>query len=318
MITQLPGLLILSEMNAKNSRTASQPIIVRTIETERSGIRSFAVSRCALGYVLSGSKHIYTGDISHEAGPGDIFFLSKGTHYIEEAPAPRKAFEQIIFFYSPQQLARIISQLSVNHRIDMRIHHSCEDCHGQDHVIAKGWDALKPFFSAAAKHLRDGLFARDQTAEMLKLTELIYHVVSQPDCCLRTRVLGSTDPEKEFFERSAYDYVFSDIDLEDLARSNNRSLTSFKKVFKSYFNDPPHRWVVRQRLMHSRLLLISTNRPVAQIGVECHFPNTSHFIKLFGKEFGMTPAAYRRKYSSDISRRTEQTELEEAGVGMKR
>ncbi len=299
-------------MNAIDNRSVRQPVIVRTTETERPGIRSFDFSRCALGYVLSGRKYIYMGDRCREAGPGDIFFLSKGTHYIEEVPEGRKPFEQIVFFYSPQQLARIVSQLSVNHRIDVRIHHSCEECCGRSYVIAHGWDALKHFFNATNQHLRGGLFARDQTAEVLRLTELIYHVVSQPECCLRTRVLGSTDPEKEFFEQSAYDYVFSDINLEELAHRNNRSLTAFKKMFKGYFNDPPHRWVVRQRLMHARLLLISTNRPVAQIGVECRFPNTSHFIKLFGKEFGMTPAAYRRKYSSDISRRKEQMQPEEA------
>lgn len=301
-------------MNAMENRNVRQPVIVRTTESDRPGIRSFDVTRCALGYVLSGRKYIYVGDIRQEVGPGDLFFLSKGAHYIEEVPEGRRPFEQIMFFYSPQQLARIISQLNVNHRIDVRIHHSCDQCRGQDHIIAHGWGTLKHFFNAINQHLREGLFARDQTAEMLKLTELIYHIVSQPECCLRTRVLGSTDPEKEFFEQSVYDYVFSDISLDELARRNNRSLTAFKKMFKGYFNDPPHRWVVRQRLMHSRLLLISTNKPVAQIGADCRFPNTSHFIKLFGKEFGMTPAAYRRKYSSDISRRAEQPEPDTVAI----
>lgn len=79
---------------------------------------------------------------------------------------------------------------------------------------------------------------------------------------------------------------------------------------QNYFNDPPHRWVVRQRLMYARLMLISTNKPVAQIGAECRFPNTSHFIKLFRKEFDITPANYRRKYSSDLSKRSEAEHFE--------
>lgn len=71
------------------------------------------------------------------------------------------------------------------------------------------------------------------------------------------------------------------------------SLTSFKKEFRKHFYEPPHKWLIRQRLMHSRLLLISTSRSIAEIGIDCNFPNTSHFIKLFKKEYGMTPAAYR-------------------------
>lgn len=45
--------------------------------------------------------------------------------------------------------------------------------------------------------------------------------------------------------------------------------------------------------MHSRLLLISTNKSISEIGMECNFPNTSHFIKLFKKQYGQTPATYR-------------------------
>ncbi|MCD8185776.1 MAG: helix-turn-helix transcriptional regulator, partial [Rikenellaceae bacterium] len=62
-----------------------------------------------------------------------------------------------------------------------------------------------------------------------------------------------------------------------------------------HFNAPPHKWFVRQRLMHARLQLISTSKSVAEIGNECNFPSTSHFIKLFKKEYKLTPVAYRHK-----------------------
>ena len=48
--------------------------------------------------------------------------------------------------------------------------------------------------------------------------------------------------------------------------------------------------------MHSRLLLISTSKSISEIGNECTFPNTSHFIKLFKKEYQMTPATYRHRH----------------------
>jgi AraC-like DNA-binding protein len=158
---------------------------------------------------------------------------------------------------------------------------------------------LTHFFGAVNQHLRDGYFLHDPTAELLSLESLIYHIISQPEGCIRTRVLGSTDPEKELLEMQIQEYIFSGITLEELARKNNRSLTSFKKKFKAYFGDPPHRWVVRQRLKHARLQLISTEKTITQIGIECRLPNTSHFIQLFNKEFGLTPAIYRRRYSGE-------------------
>jgi AraC-like DNA-binding protein len=53
--------------------------------------------------------------------------------------------------------------------------------------------------------------------------------------------------------------------------------------------------------MQSRLLLISTSKSISEIGNECTFPNTSHFIKLFKKEFGCTPAIYRSRHYQVIA-----------------
>lgn len=98
---------------------------------------------------------------------------------------------------------------------------------------------------------------------------------------------------RESFEQVIYDHIFKPVSIEELASKTNRSLTSFKKEFRRHFDIPPHKWFVRQRLVHSRLLLISTSKSIAEIGNECTFPNTSHFIKLFKRAYRMTPAAYR-------------------------
>ena len=275
-----------------------QPVIVRTTETQIMGIRSFVATRYAIGYIVSGYKFIYTGDLRCEATPGDIFFLAKGTHYVEEVPDGRKPFEQILFFYTSEQIGRIIAELGVGYNIDTCVHHTCEECMLREYVVSPGWDALRNFFAAVGKNLRDGLYTNDFIAESLTLTSLVYQIISRPEGCLRTRVLGSTDPEKELMERQLRDYVFSDITLEQFAERTNRSLSSFKKKFKEYYNEPPHRWVIRQRLMHARLQVISTDRDITLISMECRFPNPSYFIRLFRKEFGLTPAQYRAKYGN--------------------
>ena len=133
----------------------------------------------------------------------------------------------------------------------------------------------------------------DETAENIKMTELVYLIVSQADGCLKSKVLRNVDSAHDNFEQIIYTNIFNDVSIEELASKSNRSLTSFKKEFKRHFMMPPHRWFIRQRLMQSRLLLISTSKSISEIGVECTFPNTSHFIKLFKKEYGTTPAIYR-------------------------
>jgi AraC-like DNA-binding protein len=277
-------------------------MIVRTSENRITGIHSFVASRYVLGYVVSGYKYIYTGDIRSEVAPGDVFFLAKGTHYVEETPDGRKPFEQVMFFYSSEQIGHIIAELGVNYKIDTSVHHSCENCMLREYVVSQGWESLRTFFAAIGKNLRDGVYSNDPTAESLSFTNLVYQIISRRECCLRTRVLGSTDPEKELMERQLRDYVFSDITLEQFAQRTNRSLSSFKKKFKEYYNESPHRWVVRQRLMHARLQLISTDRDVTHIARESRFPNSSYFIRLFRKEFSLTPTQYRVKFGNSTTR----------------
>ena len=80
------------------------------------------------------------------------------------------------------------------------------------------------------------------------------------------------------YKRQVYDHIFKDISIEELSKLTNRSLTSFKKECRRHFQMPPHKWYIRQRLMHSRLLLISTSKSVSEIGNECTFPNTSRCV----------------------------------------
>ncbi len=289
-----------SEQSSKNA--ARQPVIVRTTENQMMGIRSFVATRYVIGYIVSGYKFIYTGDLRCEATPGDIFFLAKGTHYVEEVPDGRRPFEQVLFFYTSEQIGRIIAELGVGYNIDTCIHHTCEECMLREYVVSPGWDSLKTFFTATAKNLRGGVYSQDPTAESLALTTLVYQIISRPEGCLRTRVLSSTDPEKELMERQLHDYIFTDITLEQFAERTNRSLSSFKKKFKEYYNESPHRWVIRQRMMHARLQVISTDRDIALISMECRFPNPSYFIRLFRKEFGLTPAQYRAKHGNSSSK----------------
>ena len=163
------------------------------------------------------------------------------------------------------------------------------------------WNSLRNFFINTNNYLRDEDFRHDETAENIKMTELIYLIASHEDCCIKSKLLSNVDAAKENFEQTVYDHIFKDISIEELSKLTNRSLTSFKKEFRRHFQMPPHKWYIRQRLMHSRLLLISTNKSISEIGLACNFPNTSHFIKLFKKEYGMTPAAYRNRHQQSSS-----------------
>lgn len=286
-------------------------MIVKYVETLHNGIQSQALSRYAIGYVLRGAMHIYDGDRRQTLRRGDIFYLGIGHHYIEHVPEGGQPFEQILFYYTPSDLQRILTHLNITYRQNISNDHSCDNCRNRSHLSMPGWSAVRNFFTNMSSYLRDEDFHHDETAENIKMTELIYLLTSHEDCCIKSKLLSNVDSVKENFEQIVYDNIFEDISIEELSRLTNRSLTSFKKEFRRHFQMPPHKWYIRQRLMHSRLLLISTSKSISEIGIECTFPNTSHFIKLFKKEYLMTPATYRNRHLNSLAEEAQQQEPQE-------
>lgn len=274
-----------------------QPAIVKYMQTDRLGVQPQTLSRHTVGFVLRGQKLIHYGDIAYQANPGDMFYLPAGYHYIENIPDGDRPFEQIVVYFTPEQLSRCLTQLSVNFGLAISEHHVCDNCRSRSHVVFPAWNAMRRYFLTLNNYIRDGVLTDAPVPENLKMMELVYLIVSNPECCLQNKVLEHSDVLRESFEQVVHNNIFTNCSIEELAELTNRSLTSFKKEFNRQFRDSPHRWIIRQRLMHARLLLISTSKPIAEIGMECNFPNTSHFIKLFKKEFGLTPSVYRNRHN---------------------
>lgn len=278
----------------------TQPTIVKYVEENYAGIHLRKLSRCAVGYVVRGTKFIYYGDARYTINKGEVFYMGVGNHYVEDILEEGRNFEQIVFYYSPEQLQRILLYLNMNFPINITNTHQCEACRRLNHVAIPSSAAMRSFFNHTASYLQEENFVHNEAAENIKMTELIYLLVSLQDCCMKSKVLSNVDAARDNFEQIVYANIFSDLSIEKLAEKSNRSLTSFKKEFKRHFYMPPHRWFIRQRLIQSRLLLISTSKSISEIGIECTFPNTSHFIKLFKKQYGTTPAIYRSRHCNGL------------------
>ena len=166
--------------NSLNS-SAQQPMIVKYVEALHNGIQSQALSRYAIGYILRGTKYIYDGDKRQTLTRGDVFYLGIGHHYIENFPENGQPFEQVLFYYTPADLQRILLHLNITYGLNISNEHSCENCRNRSHVSMPAWNSIRNFFINTNNYLRDEDFHRDETAENIKMTELIYLIASHED-----------------------------------------------------------------------------------------------------------------------------------------
>ncbi len=276
--------------------TNTERLVVKYTTQKNVGLEPTQYSRYAIGYVLRGEKYIHDNDELVRISQGEVFFLGLGTHYIENIPEVNGVFEQITFYYTPSKMQQIIASIGSLELNNMRIY-----SRSQKHNVAveRPNKILRNFFLSANNHLEYGGFILNDESEKIKLTELAYIIATSQNSPIQEMLLNSLDHEKANFEKVIYRNILNDKTIDELAAECNRSLTSFKKEFKQIFQLPPHQWYLRQRLLYARLLLKTTRESISQVGNDCAFPNTSHFIKLFKRYYGYTPATYRSQHKEE-------------------
>ena len=85
------------------------------------------------------------------------------------------------------------------------------------------------------------------------------------------------------------------LSAESLADTANMSKSTFLRHFKRYFDATPLEYLNRYRVKEAQRLLEETDMSVTTIAQECGFFDSSHFIKSFKKQSGVSPAAFRQQ-----------------------
>jgi AraC-like DNA-binding protein len=86
--------------------------------------------------------------------------------------------------------------------------------------------------------------------------------------------------------------------IAQLADIAHLSSYHFIRCFKSAYEHTPLQYLTHLRLKKASLLLKKSRTPVGGIVAQCGFQNESAFIRLFKREFRMTPLAYRKTFGA--------------------
>ena len=86
------------------------------------------------------------------------------------------------------------------------------------------------------------------------------------------------------------------ISLTEIANAAHRSPSHLARVFAAEVGMPPHRYLINLRVERARQLLARTNRPIAEIALDCGFTHQEHLTRMFRKHLHTTPAVFRREH----------------------
>lgn len=140
--------------------------------------------------------------------------------------------------------------------------------------------SLKPYYK--------GVMQLDEAFEDLKYEELLIILLkNQPELIGVFFDFGI--PAKINLEAFLNRHFNFNVSVNRFAFLKGRSLSGFKRDFKTVFDDTPGHWLVKKRLQEAYFLIDKKNEKPSDIYLDLGFESLSHFSFAFKKMFGHTP-----------------------------
>ena len=86
-----------------------------------------------------------------------------------------------------------------------------------------------------------------------------------------------------------------DLSVANLCKISHLSKNALYKCFQDTFDCTVNEYITHQRIQAAKLLLETTEKTVQEIGEAVGAEHPAHFCRLFKKETGLAPSAYRRE-----------------------
>lgn len=82
----------------------------------------------------------------------------------------------------------------------------------------------------------------------------------------------------------------------DLATVARLSTGHFCRAFKTSVGEPPHAYIMRQRIRRAQSLMLHTEDTLSEIACTCGLTDQAHLTRLFRRIVGSTPKAWRTRW----------------------
>lgn len=234
-------------------------------------------------YILQGTMQVYNAEKHHELVPGDSCIARKNHLLRYNKQQLNGDFKKIVIVLDEAFLRSFLAKHAI--AIGLAAHDDAIVMLHTDPRLENYIHSLAPYYKGEAEI--ESSFADIKREELLL-------ILLQKDPVLAAVFFNFGAPEKidieEFMSRN---YRFN-IPLERFAFLTGRSLSAFKRDFRTAFNETPARWLTRKRLEEAYFLIHTQSQKPRDIYLDLGFEDLSHFSFAFKKQFGQSPSALLR------------------------
>lgn len=147
---------------------------------------------------------------------------------------------------------------------------------------------LNQFIQSLHLFFEEGVKMDDQLAR-LKTMEAIIGLIKTNEELAHQLQNFSVKSKADLHQYMNFHYL-ENKKLADFAKESGRSISVFKKDFRSLYDTTPAKWLKNKRLDYAYKLLTTTDRKPSEIYLECGFQDLAHFSKSFKSRFKINPS----------------------------
>ena len=229
-----------------------------------------------LVWFLSGETKIVQADTIHIFKKGDIFLIPRNQlATIINYPKDGEPHKTVVMHLTTARLKDFYANLDIKPKtsISPKINY-----YNNHPLLESCLTSLIPYFD---------MTALPEDIASLKITEAIT-ILRTIDKEIDNILANFEEPGKidlvHFMERN---FMFN-MPLDRLGYLTGRSLSTFNRDFRKYFNTTPQKWLTAKRLELAHYELTKNKKKAIDVCYEVGFENLSHFSFAFKKQFGYT------------------------------
>ena len=245
-----------------------------------------------INYIKSGTGKYIISEKEYNLAEKDVIIINRGElHKMLE----KNNIELLVIIFDPTLL-----QSSIRFPFEVRVltpfdvvceglSHRLNDMKGQEEEVRNIMNEIENEFSK--KDIEYELLIRSSLERLMVIfmRYCFYYSTSSYIRKERIKALQSINPALEHINSN----FLESIELSDLAKACNMSVSWFSKIFKTALGVSAISYLNRIRIQYAVNLLKNTDFKVADIAYESGFNNISSFVRYFKIVTGVTPKEIR-------------------------
>lgn len=241
-----------------------------------------------LMYVMQGVKEYASLEHYHRSKEGEVLFFRKGGYLLTQHFA--KPYRALIFMFNDEAIRSLL--IEYPHLLTVDPASKTTFLNTSKILPLESPDMIKSLFSSALMYISEPA-TESPVALELKFKELMVNLLRRKENNDFYLYLSWIVHEKDIpFMKLMKENSHLNFTVEELAKTANMSLSSFKRFFKKQFNLSPGQWLHEQRMARAKHMLKDLHKSISDVAFELGYSDVASFSKAFKADVGYSPSDF--------------------------